>query len=276
MIKLVALDLDGTIVNDKLEISSKTLKLLGHLIQNTAVRVVIATGRMYASALPFARQVGVVEPLITYQGAMIREFQGLQNILYHKPIAVPLAKQVLEVLQNNQFHANVYINDTLFTNHHNPHSTYYARMAGVTPVFSDSLLDAITEAPTKIMAIDDHRIDEMLHLLNQHFPEKLSYCRSRTNFCEVIDAAASKWNALSHLAEQWGIHPDEIMAIGDQENDISMIQHAGIGVAMGNAPEHVKKVANLITETIHEDGAARAIEQCVLGDFPLREHSQLA
>ena len=90
-------------------------------------------------------------------------------------------------------------------------------------------------ASLKIMVIDDHRVDILLDHLGRHFVGRLSFCRSRTNFCEIIDVSASKWNALKALADDWGIQPDEIMAIGDQGNDLSMIEHAGVGVAATNA-----------------------------------------
>ncbi|MBX2860246.1 MAG: HAD hydrolase family protein, partial [Vampirovibrio sp.] len=108
-------------------------------------------------------------------------------------------------------------------------------------------------------------------LLQQQFGPRVNYCRSRTNFCEVIDQASSKWNAIKVLADGWGIQTEEIMAVGDQENDVSMLQSAGIGVAMGNAPDHVKAVANYVTDSIHEQGAANAIEKFVLGHPPLAD-----
>ena len=90
------------------------------------------------------------------------------------------------------------------------------------------------------------------------------YCRSRSNFCEIIHPAASKWNALKILIDQWGIEADEVMAVGDQGNDISMISGAGLGVAMGGAPEDVVAVANYVTGSIEEDGVVQAIEKFVL------------
>lgn len=273
MIKLIALDLDGTIVNEKLEISARTLRLLNHVIHHTQVRVVIATGRMHASALQFAHSIGIREPLISYQGAMIRSLGENGRLLYHQPIEVPLAQAVLKLLLAQDYSVNLYVNDILYTNHANHHATYYARVSGVTPVISDNLMAALTAPASKMMAIDDERLDGLMETLRNQFPGKLNFCRSRTNFCEIIHADTSKWNAIKSLADAWGIASSEVLAIGDQENDLSMITHAGIGVAMGNAPEHVRERANYVTRTIHEDGAAEAIEKFVLGDFPLAETS---
>ncbi len=272
MIKMVALDLDGTIVNEDLKISDKTLKVLKHLIQNTDVRVVIATGRMFTSALPFATQIGIVEPLVIYQGAMIKNLDNGHSMRFHKPIPLQVAKEVLELLVDGKYHTNLYINDQLWTTDHPHYSASYAKTSGITPRLAPCLLTALDDHgldPTKIMAIDDNRVPELLGALKERFGPRLSVCQSRFNFCEIIDPDASKWNALKQLADHWGIQPHQVMAIGDQGNDVSMLTHAGIGVAMGNAPDEVKAIANYVTETVDEDGAANAIEQFVLGHMPL-------
>lgn len=271
MIKLVALDLDGTIVDDQLNISERTLELLGHLISDTEVRVVIATGRMFPSALPFAQKIGVVEPLISYQGAMIRDIDNGHALRYHNPIPRSLAQKLLEYLAEETYAVNMYLNDELWTCHSNEHAFRYARTAGVEPIFTNCLVSSLGGDPTKIMVIDDHRVDHLLGELNRLFVGQLSYCRSRSNFCEMINVSCSKWNAINTLIENWDIRPEEVMAIGDQGNDISMIRAAGVGVAMGNAPDDVKAEANYVTGAIDDDGAAEAIEKFVLGDMPFRE-----
>lgn len=269
MIKLVALDLDGTIVDERLKISPRVVSLLGHLITRTDVKVVIATGRMFLSALPFARQIGLVEPLIAYQGAMIREMDEGHAIRLHAPISMPLAREVLAMLLEDNYHVNLYLDDTLWTRPDNLHAPLYSRLAGVEPQFHPDLAACMTAAPTKMMVIDDDRLDILLQYLDRHFADRLAFCRSRTNFCEIIDVSVSKWNAIQTLAAGWGIRPEEIMAIGDQGNDLSMVTGAGVGVAMGNAPDYVKAHANYIAPPIDQDGAAEAIERFVLSHLPL-------
>ena len=140
MIKLVALDLDGTLVNDQLKISPKVLKVLNHLITQTDVRVVIATGRMFLSALPFAREIGVVEPVITYQGAMVRDITDGHALRFHAPIAMPLAQEVLKPLIEDKYHINLYMNDQLWTHPNNHHASFYRRASGVEPIFHEDLM----------------------------------------------------------------------------------------------------------------------------------------
>ncbi|HEY9744812.1 MAG TPA: Cof-type HAD-IIB family hydrolase [Oculatellaceae cyanobacterium] len=264
MIKLVALDLDGTIVNEHLKISSRVLSTLKHLITQTDVRVVIATGRMFPSALPFAREIGIREPIITYQGAMIRDLGDGHALRFHSPIQLGLAREIMQSLVAENYHVNLYMHDRIWTRPNSRYTDFYTKTSGVEPIFHDDLLDCLTTDPTKIMVIDDDRVDLLLQDLSRNYTGKLTFCRSRSNFCEIIDVAASKWNALKALADEWGIRPEEIMAIGDQGNDLSMITQAGVGVAMGNAPDDVKCCADYVAPPIDQDGAAEAIERFVL------------
>lgn len=263
-IQLLALDLDGTVVNHDLTISAALQAALTHLIQNTEVKVVVATGRMHPSALIYARQIGVTTPVVSYQGGMICDNDTAQTCLYHEPIPLETAKQVVEFLQADGFSTNIYIDNRLYTNHDNPHATLYAKLSGIEPDRVDCLLERLTAGPTKMMTIDDHRMDALIGGLNEHFSDTLTVMRSRSNFCEMISPKASKWNAVKFLANQWSIPTEAIMACGDQGNDISMIGAAGVGVAMGNAPDDVKQHADFVTKSIDEDGVLHAIERFIL------------
>lgn len=268
-IKLVALDLDGTIVEDDLHIAQAVHDVIDHLQTKTDVKVVIATGRMFPSALQFARRLNVTNPLITYQGAMIRELDEARGypVLYHQPLSKAVGQSVLELLESLNYHVNLYVNDQLFTSGNQAYADCYAELMGFAPLVTENLLDHLSGPPTKLMVIDDHshRIDALFHKLAEMFSvQDISYCRSSERFCEIIHPEVSKWNAIMRLAEGWGLWPEEVLAIGDQGNDISMLQGAGIGVAMGNAPDEVKAHANHVTGTIHENGAVQAIEKFVL------------
>lgn len=264
MIKLVALDLDGTVVGGNLRISERVLRVLAHLITQTEVRVVIATGRMFSSALPFARQIGILEPLVIYHGAMVRSMDTSHTMRFHTPIPLPIAREVLGRLIADRYDVNLYLDDQVWTHPDNRFAAMYMKTAGVTPNYHENLLVRLDQPPTKLMVIDDERLDHLLEHLGGCYRERLSFCRSRSNFCEITDVSTSKWNALRSLAAEWNICPEEILAIGDQGNDISMIRNAGIGVAMGNAPDEVKAEADFVTLPIDRDGVVEAIERFVL------------
>lgn len=276
MIKLVALDLDGTIVNEQLEISAATMQMLQRVQDEKGVKVILATGRMFPSTLPFARTLGLKEPVISYQGAMIRDIADLLEnvlhhpILFHQTIELDVAKALMGFITEQSLHANVYVNDQLFTTHLNPHSKYYQNISGVVPQEAEDLLSVLTAPPSKVMIIDD-RCDEIVQALRSQFSAHVSVCKSRYNYCEIVHQSVSKWQAIQHLLTQWQIRPEEVMAIGDQENDLPMILGAGIGVAMGNAPDEIKAQANYVTEDVNADGAAKAIEKFVYGHLPLED-----
>ncbi len=277
MIKLVALDLDGTIVNERLEISEATIAMLQRVQREKGVKVIIATGRMFPSTLPFARTMGLLDPVISYQGAMIRDVSAqLENvldhpILFHQAIDPDVSRRIIDFIQEHKLHANLYVNDNLFTTMLNPHSIYYKNISGVVPQEALDLHAVHTAPPSKMMIIDDHRCDEIVEALNRDYSLHISVCKSRYNFIEIVHSSVSKWQAISNLIDQWDIRPEEVMAIGDQENDLPMITGAGVGVAMGNAPEHVKAMANYVTDSVDNDGAARAIEKFVYGHLPLED-----
>jgi len=263
MLKMIALDLDGTLVNEELTISPVVLKSLRRVIAETSIKVVIATGRMFRSALPFAKEIGVTEPLITYQGGMVRGVEEPHPIHFHAPIPLDTARDVLSMLLDQKFDVNIYLDDQMWTRPDNQFASLYMKTAGIQPQFAPDLLARLDKPPTKMMVIDDSRIDALLEQLEQRYSSKLTYCRSRSNFCEIIDISASKWNAVKALADEYGIQANEIMAIGDQGNDLSMIRGAGLGVAMGNAPDSVKKQARFVAPSIQDEGVAAVIERFV-------------
>jgi Cof subfamily protein (haloacid dehalogenase superfamily) len=279
MIKLIALDLDGTIVNSQLEISERTIATLQRLQNEDDVKVVIATGRMFPSTIPFARTMGLTSPVISYQGAMIRDIsQVIGNILehpilFHRGIEMDTARELVDVIHKEGYHANLYVDDQLFTTHLNPHSRYYQNISGVVPQEARDLHRVLTGPPSKIMIIHDEDCGEIVDNLQRHFSAHVSVCRSRHNYCEIVHWDVSKWKALEQLMEIWDIRPEEVMAIGDQENDLSMITAAGVGVAMGNAPDNVKAQANYVTAPVDEDGVVAAVEKFVYGHMPLKDVS---
>jgi Cof subfamily protein (haloacid dehalogenase superfamily) len=259
---VLALDLDGTVVDHTLTVSPAVQHRLQWLQTHTDCKVVIATGRMSLSAARFAQQLGVNTPVISYQGAMIKNAEGER--LYHQPLPLEAAKSLVTYLSQQNIAVNLYIDDQLYMHTSNPFQESYAKLGGATPVLVNDLTAALTAPPTKLLIIDDHRVQEVIEHVEKHYPGVLTPCQSRHNFCEVIAANVSKWAGIQWLIEQWDIAPELVMAIGDQGNDVSMLQAAGLGVAMGNAPDFVKTVAKAVTTPIEGHGVAVAIDTHLL------------
>lgn len=258
--KLVATDLDGTLVGRDLSISPRVRKAVQR-VHDAGAHFVMATGRMFRSTLPYAQACDVVTPLITYQGALIRDHRSGED-LWHRTIASDMAKEALEALQETGLHVNLYVDDELLISKLTPEAELYSRISQVQPRIVKSLRDVLVSEPTKIVAIGEpDEIDHWIPQLQARFAGKLYVTKSIPRFLEIANPQISKSVALSHLCERLGIRREEVIAFGDGMNDLDMIEWAGCGVAMENGPEALKAVADRVTAHVKEDGVARVLEE---------------
>ncbi|MHB9095722.1 MAG: Cof-type HAD-IIB family hydrolase [Eubacteriales bacterium] len=261
--KLIATDLDDTLLNDALEVSPRNKRALRKAAEAGAV-VTIATGRMFRSALPIALSLGVRIPIITYQGALITDIVS-GDILWHKPLPLELARKVLAEGYRAGIHMNVYINDNLYVDSITPEGTGYAKRVEVDMIPIGDLLDFVKVDPTKVIYIaEPSLLDELRGKIHAEMGDSLYITKSKPNYLEFLHPLATKKHAVQALAGNYGIRREEIMVFGDSYNDLDMIEFAGKGVAMGNAPEDIKKKADYVTLTNNEDGVAEAVEKFVL------------
>jgi Cof subfamily protein (haloacid dehalogenase superfamily) len=266
-LKLVAIDLDDTLLDSTLSISGPCKSNI-RAAREKGVIITLATGRMYSSALPFALQLEVDVPLITYQGALVKNSQT-QQVLYYQPLAPDMAVAVLKYFQKAGVHYHSYFNDQLCLESRSEEGMNYAQLAGVEPLIVPSLVDACRQGQEalKIMAVnrDQERLLEMEKDLKHIYGSSLHITRSKPYYLEIMNPQANKALALKTLAEHFGIQQREVMALGDSYNDMEMIKWAGLGVAMGNAPAEVKRVADFVTASNDEDGVAQALQYWILG-----------
>ncbi|MDH4379584.1 MAG: Cof-type HAD-IIB family hydrolase [Vampirovibrionales bacterium] len=264
-IQLLALDLDGTLVRDNLTIDSKVHSLLHNIQAKGTIKVVVATGRMHPSAKIYADKLGITQPIISYQGSMVCAQDVGQTRLHHQPISFDMAERLWAFLDTEKFHTNTYIENQLYTHATNPFLDLYRSLSGLEPNlinnWQDVPLALRQQGPTKLMVIDEERMPQLIGGLKEHFGDAITYFMSRSNFCEIIAPNVSKWSAVWWLAQQWNIPQHAIMCCGDQENDAAMIEAAGIGVAMGNAPDHIKALANVIAPHVDDAGLTPLLSQ---------------
>lgn len=267
MIKLIAIDMDETLLNNDWMISQRNVQAIRQAAAQ-GVKVTLATGRMAASCRKFAEELGLEVPIITYHGALVEEAVS-REVLYRKVIPISLAAPIVRELLDRKVHTQVYIKDRVFVNNANEYSEYYKRMSGINVEETDltRLMEEEKEGFEKILLIGEERkIAELNTELKARFDESLHFTSSRPIYLDMLNKSVNKGLAIKALADQLGIEREEIMAIGDSLNDREMIQYAGIGVAMGNAREEIKKIADYITESNQEDGVAKAIESLVLAE----------
>jgi len=267
-IRLIAVDLDDTLLDPTLRISPRVKRAI-RCASEKDVAVVLATGRMFCAAVPFAEELGLQTPLITYQGALVKEHLTGREIFY-RPVMLDLARDVIEQLSPTGFHLQVYVNDTLCMPCLTPDGERYARLSRVTPRVVGDLLQFLRVPPTKIVMIaPEEEIDRLLPGLLTRYAGVLHVSKSKPYFLEFSDPQATKGKALERLAVELGVRRDEVMAIGDSYNDVPMLEFAGVAVAVGNARPEIKACATYVTAANDKDGVALAIERVVLGEGEL-------
>lgn len=264
MIKMLVLDIDGTIYRKNFSASPAVIETLRSLVKD-GIKVVLATGRMFCATLPIAEEIGLKEPVICYQGGYIKECRKNGKILLKKNVPENQAREIIEILRKHEIHCNVYIDDGLVVEDDNETIKRYTDERNVRYKVIESFDDMKLENINKILAIDTdtEKIKKIQQELSDKYPDDLYIIRSTPHFCEISNKDATKGNAIRYLAKLWNIKKEEIMAVGDQDNDIEMLKAAGIAVAMGNGTEELKKIADYVTDTVDNDGVVKAVNKFV-------------
>lgn len=266
--RLVALDLDGTTVGHDLLILPSVRAAIA-AVRARGIHVTFATGRQFAATVPFARQLGLTDPLICYQGALIRDPVGGETLL-HRGMPAAEAGEAAEALLAAGVFPIAYVDERLCIAARRPELDYYLQFhpEGAEIVVAPDL-PALLRAtpPTKILFVAEGPVVEgELARLALRFARRLVVTRSHERFGELTAPGISKGVALAHLAGHLGIPREAVVAIGDQENDLSMIGWAGLGLAMGNATATVRAAAAATLPPVHEGGVAWGLRRYVLGE----------
>ena len=269
-IKLLVLDIDGTITGHSNTLSV-TVKEVIAAVQAKGIKVAIATGRMYCSALRFHQEIGSTLPLIAYQGAWIQD-PGNDKIHRHLPVSREITQQLLEYFEQPDLRSllsvHFYINDQLYVREITKETDNYQQRCGVNAIPVGDLRQLLDHEPTKILALsEDANLTQQLlaDLRLKYKPTDLYLTTSVPTFLEAANTHVNKGNAARYLAEEMlGLESHHVMTIGDNFNDVEMLSYAGISVAMGNAPPEVQAIANWVALSIELDGAAIAIEKFLL------------
>jgi hypothetical protein len=263
-IRLVALDLDGTLVGSNLTISARVQDTIARA-RARGTEITIVTGRMFAATKPFAETLGITGPLVCYQGAAIFEV-STGAVLRETPVHQEVTRQVLTWAQERNVHAQCYSGDTLYVQQINRFSKRYTDLAKVVPVVVPSLLDAFADTPSiKIVLVDDPGpSEEHLAALKPLLGDRAYITRSNVDFVEVLSPDVNKGEALAFVAQRYGATLAETLAVGDAWNDVPLITAAGIGVAMGSGPPELFAQADAVVGDVAHDGVAEAIERYVL------------
>ncbi len=264
--RLLALDLDGTIVNHDLSIDQRVRDAIAKA-QAAGVIVTLATGRMFGAAMPFATTLNIHQPLICYQGAVIREAPH-GHIRYAATMPGDASAQAVRILLERDIFVVAYIDEILHIAERRPELDLYLSYhpEGAEVRLCDDLAAVVAQHPaTKLLFVAQPDIvAPTLEYLKTQVGDRLVTTRSHQLFGELTALGVSKGRALAELSAQLDIPQAAVVAIGDQENDLEMVAWAGLGLAMGNAIAPLKAIANQTIPSIDEAGVAWAIEHIIL------------
>jgi Cof subfamily protein (haloacid dehalogenase superfamily) len=266
MYKAVFIDIDGTLLKSDDTISEATFAAIQKLKEKN-ILVILVSARPLSGILPIVREIGLLNyPVASLNGAYI-----ITNgkIMFDSIIDVATTTLVHEQLQQYDATLIYYQQVQWFSELRNIYTDDEQKITSI-PITIQPFTDTLqywqnkNEGPNKILVIAEAAVtNEIQNNLQQQFVNHLNIYNSKPTYLEVMNKEASKINAVKLLIDRYNIKQDETIAIGDNFNDKEMIAFAGTGIAMGNAPDEVKAVANYITDTNNKDGVYKALRKFI-------------
>ncbi len=263
--KFVAADMDGTLLNSRGEITPATVEEIRKLAEKDVV-FTVSTGRPIQGVTKYKEVLGLSGPVITYNGAMIVNAED-HKVLFEQGLLREDARKIWELGQTYNTTMCIWAGNQLYGNRLDDKIHDYKKLSGVEPILAEDIETLLDIGITKILWYDEvERIESFLAQLSPDLFCEVSYCTSKPTFLEFFSDKVSKAVAMEKIGELLGISREEMVAIGDGLNDLSMIQYAGLGVAMGNAAKEVKEHAQFVTDTNDEEGVKKVLVKFFTGE----------
>src|SRR5687767_6731131 len=267
-IRLIALDIDGTIIGDDHEIAERTVRAV-RAAMDRDVAVSLVTGRMVSSAMRFATDLGLTGPIVGYQGGLIRamplpDTRRLGKLLLHTPLPAEAARSILAWTRARGLDPHVNHLERFILRADDPRADDYSAFMGAKAELVEDLVTAIDHPVTKVLAVGEPPIPiEVAPVAREHFAGRADVTISHPRFLEFVAPGVSKGRAVRWLARRLKIPLAATLAIGDQWNDLEMLAEVGHGAAMPTAPAEVRAAARYVAPPLEDEGAAQVIEQLV-------------
>lgn len=261
--RLLVADIDGTLVNAQRELTPPVREAVREA-QARGIRVCLATGRNRPSAQPYVDGLGADPPVILYNGGMVYDF-ARDDVWLRIPLPAEQAAEVLRILRrypNVQPH--LYADDRVYVSVMNDITRTYERKDGVSAEVVGDLGKWLSADPMKILIIGARAPLEAVARDIDRLPHAVNHVFSQEDYLEVLPLGVNKGTALRAMAERLGIGREHIVAAGDNLNDLAMIRYAGLGVAMGGAPDGLRAAAAFVAPSSDEHGLRDVIERFIL------------
>ncbi len=255
--KLIVMDLDGTALNSSNEIPENLHNILSFLKDNRGYRIILASGRSVSSMKPIAEKLRLKAPLITLNGGVIIDPVS-DEIHFEKNLGKKIYSESIKILQDLSMNFVIFTSNVVYAE--SP-----SHITEILKKYTDNTIEWIdnyhtVKLPVKILFIPES--EEAVNSIKKHTQHlDIDIIDSGFRFVEIVPKGVNKGAALKMVSEKLGIGHRNIIAFGDNENDIEMLQYAGTGIAMGNAPDHVKAEADFVTDTNDNDGVYKILEQ---------------
>ncbi|WP_297521089.1 Cof-type HAD-IIB family hydrolase [uncultured Clostridium sp.] len=272
--KLIAIDMDGTLLSNKHEVPEFNKEMIKKATEK-GVKIAITTGRLFASARKYSQVIGVDAPIISSNGAYIRE-QNSEEVIYESNLSKEQFERVISVIRKYNFRVYMNTSDTVISEEVVPENHAYKLVNNelddawkIQFIEGRSFEEVYKEKSNDILKFicieeGNDRSELMRAKAELSKFEDLEVVSSWENNFEIMPAGTSKGSAVKKLAQILGFKREEVICIGDSENDLSMIKYAGLGVAMGNAIDIVKENADYITDTNSNCGVGKMIAKFIL------------
>ncbi|MDR1252116.1 MAG: Cof-type HAD-IIB family hydrolase [Treponema sp.] len=268
LIRLLALDLDDTLLRSDLSISYRTRNAIKRA-EAAGVTVALASGRIPAAMERFAQLLGMHKQqqgyLICNNGTIIQESRS-GAIVNEVRIEVQTALTAFDLADAEGFPVQIYDDDIMYVSRANEFTEYDQKLTGLRQVVVENFRAMVGGGCHKMLIPGDPMLLAPLEsIIRTYLGDNITLFTSKPYFLEILPARTDKGTALALVAKMLNIRQEEVMAIGDSMNDEAMIRWAGVGVAMANGDERIKTIADLVTEkTNDDDGVVEIIEKCIL------------
>lgn len=269
MYKMVVMDMDDTLLREDHTISSET-KAAIEKAQKLGIKVVLASGRPTYAMKRYAIELGLDKynsHLISFNGANIVEC-ATENVIFKQSLSMENAHKLYDVSKRYNLFIHTYLGDTIVTEENNEYTEIEKEITGMEIHIIDDFKKTINQDLIKVLMLEEpEKLKKAAETISKEMSDMLSVTISKPFFLEFMDKGIDKAATLERLINMLGIKKEEVIAIGDSYNDMSMIQFAGLGISMSNGKPEVKEIADYITGSHQEDGIVHVFDKFIFSQF---------